>query len=204
MIIDIPGGTAEVRDGPTVDGRSVLQALSSEYRVCMYEDEDRAKAHALEPDKVLPLEEAGDAEGTRKVFRRTGFASSIAWNRVLDGLVVIGLRSWTLPDPLPTLDTLGQIEPGPAQDAFYIIRKALTPLYGDWVKDPDFSTDASIIAVDGKPKLDLDSPTAASSASNGGGSAPTTLATSRTRATPVPSESSSSASSSPEPATLTT
>lgn len=152
--VQLPGGhTAELREKPTVGGRDLLRSEGAEVIRLLNE-----RWPGLEDvDKIPPLEFGRDL--------------TVAFQRLNKAAVVALVKSWTLPTPKPTVETLDEME----EEVYDALAQAVAPLALKAMTGEDFS-----------PTKDADSPTLPSSSSSGGGQDQTT------RATALPTGSSAS------------
>ena len=123
--VEIPGGTAEFREEHELRTRDkrlleVTQAAAAAAYV-------KLKATGFESGTfgVSELAKAGLSESeVASIFR------------VRDGKIVAALASWSLPDPLPTLDTLGDVSPA-VYDALAEATDPVTVSSVDFEPHPD-------------------------------------------------------------------
>jgi hypothetical protein len=106
---DIPGGTATFYDEKEIPNRNRLilraGALAAE-RVLA-----KIFASALRPPaEGVELTPAEQAERARYV-PALSYAESLAFLEWRHSIVVASLKSWTLPEPLPTMETIADLEP---------------------------------------------------------------------------------------------
>jgi hypothetical protein len=94
--IDIPGGQATLRDELTVNGQELMQAVTFGIGKDTKE-------------KILDLIAHKDDEGFEPEIT---FEQSMAMSRLNRAAVIAFLKSWTLDEPLPTLDSLGDLPAG--------------------------------------------------------------------------------------------
>lgn len=165
--IQLPGGhSAELRDKVTIRGRELVQLESAEVMRLISERWPNLKAEEFE--KVNPL------EGGRELV--------LAFRRLNRAVVVALLKSWTLPDPLPTVDDPGDVD----ADVFEALQEAVAPRVGEVAgfTAPENSRDPS-------------TPPVPSSVFGGGGLAPITPTTSLRPGSSTPGMSTTSAPASP-------
>lgn len=147
MQIELPGGqSAEIRDKPTVGGRDLLQ-------------EEGAGLFSLLAQRFPDLAEFKDVNIAD--FDRPLMAAFHRFNRAA---VVALLKSWTLTLPVPTMDTIVDLD----ADVYDAIGKAVAPLVLRIMTAEYLNKD--------EPS-DPSTPSVPSFASSEGGPAPTTLTT---------------------------
>ena len=161
--IQLPGGhSAELRDKVTIRGRELVQLESADVMRLLTERWPNLKPEDFET--VNPL------EGGREMI--------LAFRRLNRAVVVALLQSWTLPNPLPTVDDPGDVE----ADVFEALQEAVAPRVGEVAgfTAPEDAKDPS-------------TPPVPSSASGGGGLAPITPMTSLQPGSSTPATSTTSA-----------
>lgn len=142
--VQLPGGhVAEVRDKVTIRGRQIVQEESAEVMRLAKERWPDLDLGTLDPVKAL--------EGGREMVR--------AFNRLNGAVVVALLKSWSLPDPLPTMDDVGDVD----ADVYDALAVAVASRVGEVAGFTPPGTDK-----------DASTPPVPSFASSGGGLAPTT------------------------------
>ena len=106
--IEIPGGSAVFRDREELRGRdqNLIQAAAMA----------AAPALAQLPDSVTKAAESGDmtqvAEDLTEAPMSLSRPQALALLELKECVAVALLKSWTLPIPLPTVDTIGDLEIG--------------------------------------------------------------------------------------------
>lgn len=110
--VQLPGGhTAELREKVTIRGRELVQLESADVMRFIQE-----RWPNLKPDdfqSVNPL------EGGREMI--------LAFRRLNRAVVVALLKSWSLPDPLPTVDDPGDVD----ADVFEALQSAVATRVGE-------------------------------------------------------------------------
>lgn len=160
MEVQIPGGTAELRDRLTVGGRDSVQLASISLATAI-----RKVRPDLDVDKLSELQALPDDAIDESVVA--------ALHRITRAGIVALLKSWTRPDALPTMATIDDMDPEvydalAAATAPLIARASAGSRFGpDGAKDPDSPTEPSPVSADGAraqavPSID---PTPAPSAS---------------------------------------
>lgn len=166
-IVTLPGGrTAELRDKVTVRGRQAVQVESAEVTRLMRERMPDVKPEDYTEVDVLM--------GGRELME--------AFHRLNRAVLVALLKSWSLPDALPTVDDPGEVE----ADVYDALLEVVGPRVGEI---------AGFASVD--TEKDPRTPPVPSSVSNGGGLAPTTHTTSLPTGSSVSATSTTSAPVSP-------
>ena len=176
--IEFAGGSAEVRERPSVPGRTLISVYVMEMRrrfeadASAAGDDLEAEAEASNPDD----KEATEAQ-SKRFQRRTSPATYKAIDNVRLACFLAMVKSWTLKTPLPKEGTGGDllvgfkdIEDEQAQAAIYAVGGELYERFVELLSVPDFSKDGGYDEVDGKPVLVEGSPTPASSPSETSGS----------------------------------
>lgn len=107
--IDFPGGSAELRDGPDIRQRDRRLVLSA----------GLAAAGALAKIEAQNIEPSAIAEKDVASLGLT-FAEAEAFQDMQDAMIVASLCSWTLAQPLPTMQTVGDLKP----DVYDALEKA--------------------------------------------------------------------------------
>lgn len=105
--VEIPGGTATLRDREDMKmrHRRIVEIASIEASPAV------AKARtALVPDPAKPGEMKLDPEKANKIVYTASEAAAML--QAQDATIIAILHSWTLDEPLPTVDTIGDISPG--------------------------------------------------------------------------------------------
>jgi hypothetical protein len=170
--VQIPGGTALVRDPEDIRGRDRLLVKAA----AMAASSALAK---LPPELVDPeLSPEQVAQRSQEAFEQItlSWQESLAMLELRQATVVACLASWDLDLPLPTMETIGDL-PGDLYDA---LEAAVGPV-------PDLQVDTS-------PSRDPQSPTSASESSNG-------LSEAAPASPPTPTSSSAGASTATESST---
>lgn len=165
--IPLPGGhSAELRDKVTIRGRELVQLESADVMRLISERWPDLKPEEFET--VNPL------EGGRELI--------LAFRRLNRAVVVALLKSWTLPDPLPTVDDPGDVD----ADVFEALQEAVAPRVGEVAgfTAPENAKDPS-------------TPPVPSSVFGGGGLAQITPTTNRLPGSSTPGTSTTSALASP-------
>ena len=167
--VDIPGGTAYLRDPADMKERHkrlVLTAMAPLADVFAKVPVELAKAAS----GTGPEAEAASREAQRIVNRNLSRQQAAAMKEVDDAVIVASLSRWTLPDELPTMDTVQDLD----ADLYTALQRAVSGQSAA-VVEASFPTDFSA-----KPKKDVDAPFGGSSASAGRSR---TAASRRTRST---------------------
>jgi hypothetical protein len=168
ITVDIPGGTAVLREKLKVRERRVIEAAGL----------GASGAIAKMPTSVLD----GSVDPTTVRMDAVAFTADEAGSvlAVQDAAIVAYLESWTLPDPLPTMETIGDMETD--------VYDALAIAIRDIEKTSPPATNFAVTT-------DQDSPTSDSRSSNG--QSPADLDVPSTETLPTSGESTDTAPSTP-------
>jgi hypothetical protein len=153
MQVEIPGGTAEIRNRATVLAQQTLQEEYQPLRLIISE-----RWPKIEKLSDIPTDEYDPAY--IRAFHR--------WRRA--GVVAL-LKSWTLTDntgkpiPLPTLDTVGEMDP----EVYDPLEDAVLPIMYRAMNGMRFDEASAVVVENGKLKIDQQSPTQPSRDSVSGG-----------------------------------
>ena len=170
--VDLPdGGTAYLRDPADLRERHkrlIRTAMVPLAEVFAAVPEELAKAASGDGPEAVAARMEAQRIVTRGIKTRQQAA---AMNEVDDAVVVASLLRWTLPDELPTMDTIQDLDP----DVYAALLKAVGGQSAAVVQ-ASFPTDFST-----KPKKDVNAPFGGSNASAGRSRM---TAARRTRSTP--------------------
>jgi hypothetical protein len=152
--VEIPGGTAVLRDRADIRTRdrqlveAAMIAASSAFRKL---PDGLAEA----PENATDAEKAKVEEANREVLAKSEsltLEEGLTLGQYKSAVIVAMVQSWTLPEPLPTMATIGDL---PA-DLFDALETAINPLGA--AKDALEATE-----FDPPPRFDKASPTTGSS-----------------------------------------
>lgn len=148
--VELPDGQhAELRDKLTIGGRETLAEVSADLYSLI-----AARCPTL--DELKQFSDLPPSALDGQMMR--------AFHRLNRAAVLVYLKSWTLPEPVPRAEvSLNEMDP----DVYDALAAAVAPLAMAQIRGANFEPDPSNIA-------DPDSPTGPSSVSGGGGQAPTT------------------------------
>ncbi len=145
MIATIPGGQAELREKVTAGGRQAMLAASVDvshgYRRC-FPEQATTKIADIDP----------------QVFQNGADGALLdAVHRYQNAGIVAFVKSWSLPQPVPTMDTVEDLD----VDVYDALAAAVSPLAARAIVGEKFGADGA---------SDPDSPTEPSAASDDGAS----------------------------------
>lgn len=146
MLVPIPGGQAEIREKPTVYGREILQQAGFDVMANLKRAMPDKEIATLADLTSLPLDSL-DAELVASTHQLQRAA------------VVALLKSWSFPDALPTMDSVGTMD----IDLYDALSRAVAPLVGKAMLGENFGPSGA---------TDPSSPTVPSPASPDGGRGP--------------------------------
>jgi len=142
MLIQIPGGSAELRTKPTVYGREILQQAGFELMHQLKRVAPQKDVTTFADLKDIPIDEFD--------------GPLLAATHMLQRAAVVALvKSWSLPQPLPTLDNIADMD----VDLYDVLAAAVAPGVNAAMSGEAFGADGA---------ADPSSPTAPSPASSDG------------------------------------
>lgn len=165
MIVNVPGGQALLRDKPSVGGVQLVRSEALPFFQLLGDMIGKPADEATKDE----LEEAMEQLRRRPSpeFARANF-------RLENAVIVALLRSWTLADPKPTIETVEEMDPA----VHAALSKVVAPKVMELIAGTDLSPQGALTKdANGNPVLDEGSPTSPSSASSVGGPEATTLST---------------------------